>query len=295
MPASHTASQDRTFFISSQTIVWREYGSPSGRPVVYLSGTPGSRVEAAFAHQAACAHDIRLIAVDRPGLGRSSSDRRSTVIDCARQIQYLLNDNGIDDFGVVGFSAGALYAYALAFEAPNRVRFVADLAGASPIYHRDLAKYKKPPDKLPFFYHAIFSALRIATRNKSLEQIVALLRSRLTEGADREWLDDHEKALIFAESFQEGLSSPFGAAQDIRRVYRYWGFDLENIRVPVHIWLGQADTRIQRPLIDFKVNKLSRAELHMIPEIGHLHLLDHFDAIFSTTAVHDRAGLERAG
>jgi hypothetical protein len=46
-----------------------EYGNPAGRPAAYFHGHPDARLEAGVLAQPANRRGIRLVGVDRPGLG----------------------------------------------------------------------------------------------------------------------------------------------------------------------------------------------------------------------------------
>ena len=54
-----------------RTLAYAEYGYARGAPAFYFHGTPGGRLEGRFLDAAARAHGVRLIALDRPGYGRS--------------------------------------------------------------------------------------------------------------------------------------------------------------------------------------------------------------------------------
>ena len=55
-----------------RALAYLEWGDDGGYPVFYFHGTPSSRLEGAFADGAAKRAGFRLIAVDRPGFGRST-------------------------------------------------------------------------------------------------------------------------------------------------------------------------------------------------------------------------------
>lgn len=280
-PIEHAYAEDRFFFISTQTIAWREYGDPRGEAVLYFGGTPGSRLEGAFAHEDALARGIRLIAIERPGLGLSTRQPVATVIDCARQFIDLAGELQLDKFGVIGYSAGGLYALAVAHAAPDRVRFVGDMAGPAPVYRSALRAKLPPPVKLPFFYHSVFAGVALAARRMSPARFEVFLRDKLCKGTDREWLQDRDHLTRFAGDLVEGLRhGGLGCAQDMARVYRPWGFEIEDISVPVHVWYGDADERMSREFTDYKVARIAGAQLHLLPGVGHLHLLDRFGAVF---------------
>jgi pimeloyl-ACP methyl ester carboxylesterase len=59
---------------------YAEWGDPGGRPLLYFHGWPGARVEGSLADEAAKARGVRLIAVDRPGMGLSDFQPRRTLV-----------------------------------------------------------------------------------------------------------------------------------------------------------------------------------------------------------------------
>lgn len=62
---------------------YAEYGAPEGKPIVYFHGFPGSRLdwELCVPPDTADALNIRIIAVDRPGIGLSDFKRDRELID----------------------------------------------------------------------------------------------------------------------------------------------------------------------------------------------------------------------
>jgi pimeloyl-ACP methyl ester carboxylesterase len=56
---------------SGRRIAFCEYGDPTGRPVVVVHGSPGSRYEGLSLDNAAATAGLRLIVPDRPGFGRT--------------------------------------------------------------------------------------------------------------------------------------------------------------------------------------------------------------------------------
>jgi pimeloyl-ACP methyl ester carboxylesterase len=60
----------------SRQIGFAEFGAPQGRPVFWLHGTPGARRQIPTeARVYAEDHNIRLIGIDRPGIGSSTPHR----------------------------------------------------------------------------------------------------------------------------------------------------------------------------------------------------------------------------
>ena len=108
-----------------------DLGDPDGRPVVFLHGTPGTAGCAALFDDAARRQGVRLLAVSRPGYGRSTTTLPglSTV---ARDVGELVGSLGIGELAVWGTSGGGPYALAVGALLPDRVSRVAVVAGPAP-------------------------------------------------------------------------------------------------------------------------------------------------------------------
>lgn len=207
---------------------WLSAGDSSGRPVVFLHGTPQSRL---YRPPDSALDGIQLVTFDRPGYGRSSPALRQTLTRVARDVERLAGDRGWDRFGVVGFSGGAPYALACAAVLGARLTGVAAAALTGP--DREL-------DSLP----------------NSERRTVWLLRN--VPGRGRRYVSQAASAFLSSEnavpdgdpyavpsgqssveSRRQGTAGLVGdwMATDIRR----WGFRLRDISVPVLIWAGRKD------------------------------------------------------
>ena len=80
---------------------YAQYGPLTGRAVFYHHGLPGSRIEAAVFDEMTIDPPARIIAVDRPGYGWSSPHPGRTLLDHAKDIEYLANYLELDDYGVL--------------------------------------------------------------------------------------------------------------------------------------------------------------------------------------------------
>ena len=58
-----------------RTLEYADFGDPSGTPLVYLHGTPGTGGQAAVVDDVARRHHVRMLAPSRPGYGASTSSR----------------------------------------------------------------------------------------------------------------------------------------------------------------------------------------------------------------------------
>ncbi len=110
-----------------------EFGDPQGRAIFWLHGTPGARrqipVEArVFAEK----NGIRLIGVDRPGIGSSTPYEYKKVIDFADDLRTIADTLGISKMEIIGFSGGGPYTLGCAAAMPDRVIAVGVLGGVAP-------------------------------------------------------------------------------------------------------------------------------------------------------------------
>ncbi len=113
-----------------QILDYAEYGSPEEKPMFYFHGHPGARLEARFMAEQAVQAGIRLIGVDRSGMGLSSYKAGRHLLDWPDDVCELADNLGIDRFGVAGFSGGGPYAIACAYKLPNRLTACRVIAGA---------------------------------------------------------------------------------------------------------------------------------------------------------------------
>lgn len=89
-------------------------GDPSGRPVLFFHGTPDTRLARHPDDGIARDLGIRLVAVDRPGLGSSDRDPAATPATVADDHARVLDHLGIEEAGVLAWSAGTITALAFA-------------------------------------------------------------------------------------------------------------------------------------------------------------------------------------
>ncbi|UCC17630.1 MAG: hypothetical protein JSU58_03520, partial [Dehalococcoidales bacterium] len=68
---------------NGRTMGYAEYGAPDGTPAFYFHGFPGSRLDWAFSDPTniAAKMNVRVIALDRPGMGWSGFQPDRTILD----------------------------------------------------------------------------------------------------------------------------------------------------------------------------------------------------------------------
>ena len=96
-------------------------GDPDGDPVLFLHGTPDTRVARHPDDSIAAGLGVRLLAPDRPGLGGSDPDPGATPVSVADDLVAVLDHVEVATTSVLAWSAGSIAALALAGRHPARV------------------------------------------------------------------------------------------------------------------------------------------------------------------------------
>ena len=272
--------QEHRIDVDGRTLSVAEAGDPEGHGVFALHGTPGSRL---FWHEAvedAEKRGIRIVAYDRPGYGGSDPAPGRTVADAADDIAAIADALGIDRYAVYGGSGGGPHALANAV-LPDRVVAVAALASVAP-WRADGLDWLDAmgQDNLDEFGAAIegeeplrryLDEQREAMLGGSPEAIAETLESLLCP-PDRACLTG-ELARYFHDQIAEALRRGVdGWVEDDFVFVKPWGFELDEISVPVQVWHGAQDQFVPVAHGRWLAERIPGAEEHVYAEDGHLTL-----------------------
>ena len=105
-------------------VSYAEVGSPTGRPVLLFLGLGCVRYLVALFDDLGRAFNLRLICIDRWGLGKTDNvpQEQRSLTQWGLVVEKVLDQLGIDGFQVVAHSAGAPYACAVALQMRGRVK-----------------------------------------------------------------------------------------------------------------------------------------------------------------------------
>ncbi len=264
------------------------YGDPHGMPVFFSHGWPSSRWQAAVAGEAATQLGIRLLSVDRPGLGDSDYHPGRRLADWPPLIAELADRLNCDKFRVLGISGGGPYALSCAAALPDRVLAAAvcccapplaernDVSSLLPAYRVLLWLHRRHPGiwKLPFRAIRRFATIRppMWMWNRMMKSIPAADARVLADPVmkERVWAG-------YAGSWKGDRDGVFGDAQ----IYAEpWGFRLEDIRVPVRLWHGKADESFRWTLAEELAARIPGCTARFLDDEGHYSIsLKHNGAI----------------
>ncbi|KAH8693072.1 hypothetical protein BGW36DRAFT_347313 [Talaromyces proteolyticus] len=109
---------------SGRMIAFSEVGDPKGHVVFCCLGMGLTRYLMAFYDELARTLKLRLVTLDRPGVGESdpSQEGEGTPLSWPDDVAIVCNHLKITKFSILAHSAGAIYALATALRIPQHVR-----------------------------------------------------------------------------------------------------------------------------------------------------------------------------
>ena len=277
-----------------RNLAWLEVGAPDGAPVFAFHGTPGSRLQLASADGPAREAGVRLVLPDRPGYGLSTHQSRRRLATWADDVTQLADHLGLPRFAVVGISGGGPHAAACARFLPDRVTVAAIVSGVAPLAEPGSEAGMLSSDvrlarlarRSPALTRPVFAAMATAERHWP-ERVLDMMTRELGP-TDAAVLQRPEVRADFLADLRAS-SRTTGAAltAEYALFTRDWGFRLEDITVPVHLWHGDADRDVPFEHARRQAEAIPGAVLHECPGEGHLLVVDHLEEILRLVATSD--------
>jgi pimeloyl-ACP methyl ester carboxylesterase len=261
-----------------RTLTYAEYGASSGKVLFYFHGGADSRLEARFLAKPARQAGIRLIGIDRPGMGRSRFQAGRRLLDWPDDVVELADHLHIDHFAVVGISGGGPYALACAYKIPDRLIACGIVAGEW--HNRNVLSFLTQ-----FLPWLLIPIVGYFFKNEERARKSMLRLTPHWPEADRESLALPEITDLltasFVEAFHQGIKGP---AYDGMVVRRPWGFELEEISFPaLYLWHGELDRDVPVAMGRAVAQRLARCKATYYPGEGHISLIvNHRDEIMTT-------------
>ena len=267
---------------------YADLGDPGGRPVFYFHGWPGSRLDPIPTIGAAERARVRLIPVDRPGFGLSTRDAKRRLSDWPDDVAELADQLRLDRFSILGASGGGPSVAACAWALGHRLHATGIVAGWSRMSDRALRK--QAGDRLmlglavraPVLLTPVMGLMAMAAHRLPDRFLTAIVSQDLAE-VDRRILADPAVAAAAVASGREAfVQGQGGAADDLKVTVGVWGFQLEDITVPVHLWVGTEDQSVPPGIMADYRTRLRLSSYSEFPGEGHLIFYTRAEEILRT-------------
>ena len=269
--------QPREVKVAGGVVGVYEYGDTSGAPVFVFHGTPACGAGFAWADEPARERALRLLAPDRPGIGLSSRGPDYTVSDYPAMVGALADALGIHQFAVWGYSGGGPYAAACAAVLPNRVTKAVVSAGMG-----QMGAWAKAED----FEKTDRQMLGLAPKHPAVARAVLGFSGWLARRAPKiavksfeKQMNDQDRAIVptlgppdeaialFTQAFLRGAH---GVVADYVSLAQPWGVRVEDTKVPMSVFHGDADTMVPLRHGEALAARVPGAQLTVWPGAGHL-------------------------
>lgn len=256
-------------------------GPPDGGVLLFHSGTPGVPIPYDPMTVAMAERGLRYVAYSRPGYGSSTRRPGRSVGDDADDAAAVLDHVGADTAVTLGWSGGGPHALASAALLPDRIRAAATIAGVAP-YPADGIDFLEGMGKenIDEFNAALEGPDALIPFKEKARAVWSVITGDECARALGDLVDDVDRAALtgdfaefVAESFREALrESYWGWFDDDMAMIRPWGFDLDSIDVPVHVWQGRHDRMVPFEHGPWLASHIPTAVPHLFEDEGHLSL-----------------------
>jgi pimeloyl-ACP methyl ester carboxylesterase len=263
-----------------------DIGDPEAPVVVYHHGFGSSRVVRHPDDALTARLGVRLIAVDRPGIGLSTGRPGRRLLDWPSDLVQLLDRLGIARCHVLGWSGGGPYALACGWAMPDRVTRIGLISVAAPLvpgadYLLRMHKVaSRAADNAPW-------AIRLAMWRWSRAQRADPERhlDKAIEGmieADRIVLEDPGlRRVMLANADEMYRQGGRGLYDEALIMARPWGFPIAGVQVPVRLWHGELDQAVPVGMGEYLARTLPQVRATFYPGEAHHLLYDRWAEILA--------------
>lgn len=275
-------AREQDLQIDGVTLRVRESGDPDGQPVLYFHGTPGCRLEMAWADQLLANAGVRWVAFDRPGYG-GSAPTSFTVRSVAKMALLVADQCGLERFRTAGWSGGGPFALGTAAVAGERVEGVGVIAGAAPfqavpgaldvLSDGDRAAERLLPGNPEAACTGFLEGFDMTQALKSSTALYEDFEPLLSDSDRRLWGSYSEHLLAsMREAMRQGGK---GLGWDNVAWIGAWDIDPTTVECPVLLWYGTED-RMAKPIHGhWFAENLPDGRLTMRGGEGHLQPFAH--------------------
>lgn len=225
--------------------------------------------------------DVMAISYSRPGYSTSNRQKGRRVVDAKSDIAQILDQFEIDSFSSIGHSAGGPCALATGLD--PRCKSIVTLSSNAMLDGSDFDYFEgMDPDNVAGFREMIRDP--DAYEEKVREEFAGFVATpegirerapKIFSAKDVELRQDLAYSSILAESLNRAHRVGVGGrVDDHLSLVRNWGFELEDIRVPVSVVHGEDDLVVPPSHARWLHKHLSHSELSIVKDFGHFGLFE---------------------
>jgi pimeloyl-ACP methyl ester carboxylesterase len=266
---------EKLLTINNQNYGVYEYGQADGDAVFYFHGFPGSRLDGELFEFDPVAKNLglRIIAIDRPGIGNSDFQPNRTLKDWITSVSIIADFLKVSKFSVLAISGGAPYGFAIAYGLNERLYSVSIVSGMGPFnYNESLNGTAMLIPKLNFILRKIMVWFMELGIKKNPEKFKQNIVNTLPE-CDKKYISESGKLQFIIEAFKEVFKQGLKGYLQEAKIYREkWGFSLYEIKSKVLLWHGTADNNVKIELAQRIKSEIPNCKEHYIKNEGHFSL-----------------------
>jgi len=280
-----------------RTLGYSFYGPGDGQPVFYFHGTPSSRLEPLLLdgydkdlEELLIKYAINLIAIDRPGMGLSTINKKGTFLSFAEDVQQLAKHLNITSAKVLGWSGAGPFALAIAYKYPAIINSVFILTGFTRSFGEP-GVFKNMSGNKYYFGAArtipwlLRSVLSIVSKQKAKSPIPQWISGLPDVDHNLIKLPKQLKAVADNTLKEACINGSNGVVYEAATYYNDFQFTLKDVTQPVHYWYGLKDTTVTKIHPQSLEQQLPNSVLHYKQDEGHLSTyINYFEEVLRTIA-----------
>jgi pimeloyl-ACP methyl ester carboxylesterase len=272
---------------NGRKLSFEDVGPRDGKPVFYFHGVPSAAIDWHIWGNEDLLHEteVRLIAVDRPGVGDSSFQTNRRLSDWPAEVIAVADALRLDRFHVLGYSGGGPYVAVCAALIPERLLTVGMVSSLTSFDHKELLEGITPGNiqflslsiDRPWMYRFIYSQLGLLARLAPQKYVQNAMKT--FDSADQAAFTEPQ----VQKAFLSARGSPRGQEWDTRLIVSPWDFDLGDIHMPVYLWQGDQDHNASPAMGRFLEKSIPDSRMAFLPGEGHISLIvKHAASILNT-------------
>lgn len=275
---SHTPRRDQLLELSDgRRLASAEWGRHNGEPVVFFSGTPGSRLICPD-ERATDEAGVRLITFDRAGYGRSDvAPGHIGWTAFVPDVIELLDHLGLGRVPLVGWSGGGPHALAVAILEPDRVSSVG-LASSGIVPQRASPEVQVLIDEIaedPIGRRHL-ARPRCEWLVEDPTQLARLTERHIPEATAAVGLLE----MMEASMRDAGRAGIEGYIDDYVTTWCVdFDLDLTRLRAPVSLWYGNHDRNVPPEITTASAELIPGSTVYACPACNHYTPVAHWPEI----------------